>query len=363
MAHWRAALKLPATTTFRPQVQVSRKASNIPTGSWPGWTSRLDTEQGHNQLPLPNGPFHDPKSRIFGSDIGMLAMHFLGDSRFSSHHSPTNDYEIRVPDHRARISTLRIENNVLHMEVENPAKLKLYWSVVATPFHGPIFQTGCDAGDAPAHVELPFVAQKLEVWLILENGYWIDRYEETPHYTTWGQSPSLFAAARNAEQKEILKALAGGETEIAEFKPYIRLRPQRDTKAFQILRSVSAFANAGGGSLYIGVNDEGEPTGVEVDLNREYGPAHPEAADRFTAYANDVRKLVNEGTAPPIGIEFIWHELALRSILEVRVPASSDYVFLLEKGEIYRRTNGTNRKLRPIDAAAGAASSANPFVL
>lgn len=361
LTHWRTTMNLPATTTFRAQVQVTRKASNISTESWPGWTWQLGTEQGYTQKQLPSGPFHDPKTRLFGSDLGMLAMHFFGDSRFAGHTNPSNEYELHIPDRRARIRSLKIEDNILYMDVENPANLKLYWSVVATPFKGQIVQVGHDADKEPVHVDLPFVARKLEVWLILEDGYWIDQYEETPHYTTWGQSPSLFAAARSAEQKAILKALAGGETGTVEFKPYIQLRPHPDTKSIQILRSVSAFANAAGGSLYIGVNDESEPIGVEVLVNRDYGESHSEPADRLAAYANDVRKLVNEGTAPSIGIEFVWHELALRQILEVRVPTSSERVYLFRNGEMYRRTNGTNRKLRPVDAGAGAPSLPNPF--
>lgn len=112
---------------------------------------------------------------------------------------------------------------------------------------------------------------------------------------------------------------------------------------------------------YIGVNDETELVGVEVQVNRDYGPSHPEPAERLAAYANDVRKLVNEGTAPKLGIEFVWHELALSQILEVRVPAASERVYLLGNGEMYRRANGTNRKLRLIEAASGATKSPNPF--
>jgi hypothetical protein len=361
LTHWRTALKLPLSTTFHSQVQVTRRASDIPAKSWPGWLSRLGTKQGYMQKSLPFGPFHDPRTRLFGSDLGMLAMHFLEDSRFAGHTNPSNEYELRVPDRRARIHSLKIEDNILHMKMENPARMKLFWSVVATPFKGSIVQIGCETGEELAKVALPFVAQKLEVWLILDDGYWIDRYEETPHYTTWGDSPSLFAAARSAEQKEILKTISRGETDTVEFKSYIQLRPQRNEKSFQILRSVSALANAAGGSLYLGVNDEAEPVGVEASLQRDYGPNYPELSQRLAAYQKDVSKLINEGTAPTIGIDYVWHEVALRQILEIRVPVSSQVVYLLEKGEMYRRKGGTNHKLRPVEAAGSGTPPANPF--
>ena len=101
--------------------------------------------------------------------------------------------------------------------------------------------------------------------------------------------------------------------------------------------------------------------GVEVDLNREYGSQYPESANRLAAYEKDVRKLINEGTAPTLEVKFFWHEIALRSILEVRVPVSQARVHLIENGEIYRRSGGTNRKWRPVEAMAGEPQNGDSF--
>lgn len=349
LIHWRAALKVSFGLTFQANIQLNRDASDFRNKSWPGWWSQLYVQGEQTHYPLPDGPFFDPQERIFGQNVPGLAMQFLGAPKYANQLSPPNEYILRIPDRRVRISALRAQNNVLQLTVDNPSKEILYWSVVATPFAGDIFHKVVDIEDNAAEVELPFAVQRLETWVILEDGYMLDKYEETPHYSTWGADASLFNAPRKAQLEAVSQALAGGESDTVEFKPYILLKP-RDKKAFEILRSVSGFANTGGGNIYIGVNDEGEPTGIESDLNRDYGREHRDASARQTAYEKDLRKLINEGTAPTLSLEILWHDIAHRPILQIRVPSSTIPVHLPETGELYRRAGATNKKWRAVDA-------------
>ncbi len=349
LTHWRTALNLGQGLTPQAHVQLQRVASDIRRNSWPGWRTQLHFgNQGSH--PLPDGPFFDPAERIFGQDLPRLAVQFLGSSKYGHDNNSPNDYVMRIPDRRARIRSLRLKENLLQLDVENPAKLQLFWSIIGTPFVGDVFHTVADVDNNQASVELPFRVQKLETWLILCDGYMLDYYQENPNWSTWGPESSLFHAPDSAKLGSLDAALASGETDTVEFKAYIRIQPVRDKKALEILQTVSAFANTRGGDLFIGVTDEAEPVGVEHDLNKDYGKQHSTAAARRGAFAKDVRKLINEGTAPTLELQFTWHDPAHHDILQVRVPKSETPVHLHESGELYRRHGGSNKKWRAVDA-------------
>lgn len=361
LTYWRSALGMSFGLTFQETIQLNRNPSDSRTNTWPGWWTQLHAQGGQSSHPLPDGPFFDPAKEIFGQDLPRLAMQFLGHAKYANTHNAPNEYIVRIPDRRARISTLRVEDNVLRLEVDNPATLKLFWSVVAASFADDVFSKVITVKNDRASVELPFAVQRLETWLILEDGYMLDQYQENPHYSTWGSEASLFNSSRHTESIALIQALAAGENDYVEFKPYIKVKQPRDTKAFEILETVSAFANAGGGNLYIGVNDAAEAIGVETQLNRDYGPEHGEAAARQAAYEKDLRKLINEGTAPSLELAFHWYDLAHRAVLHLRIPPSEDRVYLPENGEIYRRAGATNKKWRPIDAMPNVTPKRDPF--
>jgi predicted HTH transcriptional regulator len=52
--------------------------------------------------------------------------------------------------------------------------------------------------------------------------------------------------------------IEGGEGQRVEFKPYVKLAP-RDPKSIELVITACAFANSVGGSLLIGVTDQGCP--------------------------------------------------------------------------------------------------------
>jgi hypothetical protein len=359
LTRWRTALKVGSAVTFQEHVDLRRNSSDFRSDTWPYWSTQLH-EQGGQHLggPMPDGPFFDPKDRVFGQDVPWLAAQFLGEPGFSGQHNAPNEYFVRIPDRRARICRLDVQSNTLLVEVDNPTRCTLYCSAFATSFAGEVFRDAPLFESTRVSIEFPFNVANLELWIILEDGYLIDRYEETPHRSTWGAAVSLFNAPRRAQLHAIGKALAGGENDSVEFKPYIKLQP-RDKKAYEILRAVSGFANMGGGDLYIGVNDAAEPVGIETDLNRDYGEQNRDVSAQQATYEKAIRKLINEGTTPTLPIEFHWHDFAHHAILQIRIPQSTVPVHIVETGEIYRRAGGNNKKWRPVDALASTDSKIN----
>ena len=63
--------------------------------------------------------------------------------------------------------------------------------------------------------------------------------------------------------------IASGETTTTEFKSVLRLNPhtgERDQRLeHSVLKTIAGFLNGNGGTLVIGVTDDGEPLGIQAD--------------------------------------------------------------------------------------------------
>ena len=101
-----------------------------------------------------------------------------------------------------------------------------------------------------------------------------------------------------------MKLVNGGETENAEFKSSLRYdyRLEKENKILEnvILKSIAAFANAKGGTLFIGIDDDMNILGLEND----YNTLKKNDADYFELH---IRKLINN----QFGISFVNESLLL----------------------------------------------------
>lgn len=128
--------------------------------------------------------------------------------------------------------------------------------------------------------------------------------------------------------KEIRNMIQNGETEQVEFKSSLRwdYHEEKVNKILEnvILKSIAAFANAKGGTLLIGVNDEMEILGLENDFNT----LKKQDADYFELHT---RNLINN----QYGIVFSNENVLMRfpnfdgkTICSIQVKASGNPVFL-----------------------------------
>ncbi len=135
------------------------------------------------------------------------------------------------------------------------------------------------------------------------------------------------------EKSEILKLIKKGETEFIEFKSSLRwdYREEKVNKVLEnvILKSINAFANAKGGNLFIGVNDEMEILGLENDFSTLKG----QDADYFELH---LRKLI----VNQYGIGFTndslkvnFQEFNGKIICIIRIKPSDTPLFLKTKNK------------------------------
>lgn len=349
---WRKVLGAELDYPFQEGVYLNREYSDPRHESWPRWSANLyEQVPGNPTANVPDGPFLSVSDQLFAPDIPRLASRYLGGDRWGSRNVASNEYLISIPDRRARIGEIRVADDELIINIKRNTTVAFFLSVVAVSYSGQVFERVLKVDGEHGRVKPPFAVQTLDLWISLSDGYALDHYHESPHRCSWGPELSLFnRPARSSDRLlPLTSALAGGESETVEFKPYIRFRP-RDSKADELLETVSAFTNASGGDIYIGVTDHGEPKGVERELSTDYGKECRDSVQcKQDAYVRDLKKLITEGLTPAIAPEIHWHEIAHRSILQVRVPTSSTIVSLITNGDVFRRAGATNRKLRPGD--------------
>lgn len=127
---------------------------------------------------------------------------------------------------------------------------------------------------------------------------------------------------------EILDLIKIGETEFIEFKSSLRwdYNEEKVNKILEnvILKSLAAFANAKGGTLFIGVNDDMEILGLENDFKT----LKKQDADYFELH---LRNLINNQYGIAFSNENIlmkFPNLNEKTICSIQVKASGNPVFL-----------------------------------
>ena len=166
----------------------------------------------------------------------------------------------------------------------------------------------------------------------------------------------------------------GEESDKVEFKSTI-VYPARatgadiDTQMRVILRTIAGFMNAQGGTLYIGVNDNGDAVGIEQD----YGMLNSSDKDKYTyqankdGYENKLRSAMNLHLGPVaqdyVSIKFTEHNE--HTICTIDIEPSKSVIWYDERDAFKRMGNRTThlRSEAIIKLVFDKASMARPEAL
>ncbi|MNQ90258.1 Divergent AAA domain protein [compost metagenome] len=153
----------------------------------------------------------------------------------------------------------------------------------------------------------------------------------------------LDVIGRLTSEDKIRNIIRMGETDRAEFKSSFSLDLKKREKEKYIedasLKTVVAFLNTNGGSLLVGVADDGEVLG----LNDEIGFIHKGSSDKFLLHwKNSLKSRVGEQYYPFISTQLV--ELNGQVVLLVDCKSSSMPCFL-DGRDFYVRTNPATDKL------------------
>ncbi|MBL4782096.1 MAG: ATP-binding protein [Porticoccaceae bacterium] len=146
--------------------------------------------------------------------------------------------------------------------------------------------------------------------------------------------------------KDLLSLLSQGEGPRLEFKSSFRwdLREQRANKKLEvvILKTIAGFMNGKGGTLLIGVNDEGTTTGLQPD----YSLLKKSDADGFEqALVTAVSTSLGADLCPYLHI--VFHTIEGNDICRIIIKAAPRPAYLNREGapRLYLRTGAGTRDM------------------
>jgi hypothetical protein len=143
-----------------------------------------------------------------------------------------------------------------------------------------------------------------------------------------------------------LAEISAPETTCREFKSTLRwnIKAERfdDVITHSALKTIAAFFNSSGGALFIGVNDEGKPIGLELDRFPN--------VDKFALHLNNlVKESMGATVAPMLDVTFpVVYDVR---ICRIAIPQSPFPIYLNynREEEFFVRSGPSTTKLAPRD--------------
>lgn len=159
------------------------------------------------------------------------------------------------------------------------------------------------------------------------------------------------------QEANIGEIINSKEHEKLEFKTTFRWDVKRNqvNKDLEktVMKTVTAFMNSDGGSLLIGVDDSGNPTGLEQDLASLQKPNH----DGFENHFNNI---FNNMIGPELRylVKLKFNNMGDKTVCLVSVDSSSKPVYLKssDNEDFYIRTGNVTTPLKMSEVAAYLAS-------
>lgn len=262
---------------------------------WPSYEVQL----GQLQTNEPQRPLlSDSGAPSFASFYNAAACFFgLGDATSSPGGSLPSSALFRWADTRARINSVQITEDELRVTVEGTA---LDGLVVEMAGDAPGTALTLNTSDVTTSVVIPLVnGLPPGAWVVVRAGSeWLDR-----RFLTWPwsrrQEPGVTVEVQ--AKTKIDAYIAARENDAVEFKQEI---PEQDSTKAKAMKTVCAFANAGGGSLLFGITDDYEVVGLPEAKANRYVDTLAELVDAWVepvpAYSFEILPI--EGT-PMVVIE------------------------------------------------------------
>ena len=144
------------------------------------------------------------------------------------------------------------------------------------------------------------------------------------------------------ELDKVRNLIRQGESKHIEFKETLSLDVRKKTKEKYIelsaLKTIVAFLNTEGGTLLVGVNDDGDTTGIDAEINK----FHKNIDKLLLHFKNLIKTKIGEEFYPYI--EYKTIKVNRNHILMVECKESKSPCFL-DNAEFYVRTNPATDKL------------------
>ena len=247
---------------------------------------------------------------------------FMGLKRFSDWSSLNNNFEVRAPDFRARIKSLRLAGNRVTLEVEaneSPER------DLRAKFYCRNEDSSYLSGDLPLEKrEATFVVEKepflVEVHVLSTiDGDTVDHRSFNYKYPSRKEDVVI----ENSET-QLMDVINKGENETVEFKAILDAKHEKE-----FLETIVAFANTKGGTIFLGVSDNCKVIGFGENIKAK------------------IEDLIDGNCEPSIKVQV--NQTTIQGdypITIVEVPEGENKPYILNNAGIFVRRGSSDRQIK-----------------
>jgi hypothetical protein len=329
--------QVPLVTGARPRIHEAAHSNEVDQaiGSVTGWPETIDSFKT-------SGSSYDMRGEA-GLRFGMkpqpseyeAVMRFVwGDPLLRHARIRDASLQVIVPRRRARIFAVDWVGGTISAEVEVADETECELQAIA---HTDDDWTALESKSvgAPASWKVPDTTASVALYVVHRDGTMLATHTQTP------DGPRLRRETDDSGKRARIKAdLGAGEGRSIEFKPFIQAGHEKED---EVVKTMIAFANAGGGRLYVGVDDYGGLQGVEHMLKAGKGA--------FDAARSSVikrlLKLKQDEVVPPAPLTIEFDEIDGAPIIIVQIQDGSEKPYATKKQEIFVRRGATNKRADP----------------
>lgn len=246
---------------------------------------------------------------------------------------PNQDqFVIVIPDTRARFKSGRWSPGSLALQLDLHTAPE---SIELQIIHGGAKSRSANHSIQPGAMSfsVPEDTNDLALYLVHISGDLLAAQTLTQLYRSFGESEAQEEYDQSHWQRESQK----GENESREFKPFI---VPTDAKELEIVRTAVAFANTDGGTIFVGVDNEGVPLGVG-QARKCFKSENP-----IDAQLARLKVLIRENTQPVPSIACRIATVSGQPIIMLEIE-KSEAVCSTHDNRAYVRRGATNRLADP----------------
>jgi Putative DNA-binding domain len=312
------------------------------------FSPKTNNPMPHERLLRTGAPYYPDPHEANKDWLGLRAHHGSSDGN-------NGKVVFLLPETRGFIDDFHWEADKLELRVagtatesENLQVIGAFWSAAGIQqLASPV-----TAGHATLHI--PSDAKRLELFVLGDSG---QVYEHHQEQVGFGPEHGRFLGARSQLSEivsQVKLAIAKGERVDVEFKAWVDVQGQlkENSKLKQVLQTVAAYANTSGGTVYIGVNDNSEVVGINVELAKSTKTATDESSAK--SYLGELRTRVTDSLHGPVAVTTALANVEGKLVAMLHVERSLTPVSISNECLLYVRKGATNAKVPPAEWLAKA---------
>jgi hypothetical protein len=305
------------------------------------FSPKTNNPMPHERLLRADAPYYPDQYEASKDWLGLRQHHGSSDGN-------NGKVVLLLPETRGFIDDFRWETDTLELQVAGTATesetlqvIGAFWSAAG------IKQLASPVTARHAILHIPSDAKRLELFVLGDSG---QVYEHHQEQVGFGPEHGRFLGARSQLSEivsQVKLAIAKGECVDVEFKAWVDVQGQlkENSKLMQVLKTVAAFANTSGGTVYIGVNDNSELIGINVELAKSTKIVADESSAK--SYLGELRTRVNDCLRGPVAVTTALADVEGKLVAMVHVAPSQTPVSIGTEAIFYARKGATNAKVAP----------------